>query len=187
MKRTVIISLIINIATLLLSGCTSLQNVSEANIDGRVVEFVSQGFGEPTVVFETGMGPSIDTWNTILDSVSQHAMVYAYNRPGYGNSNIISPPRSVKEVAKQLHNNLRAQNVQPPYVLVGHSAGGLYVNMFARLYPSEVDGVIFLDASHPDQFDYFKTDHPIIYKILRTSLEKRRQTIRNGYHKVCEK
>ena len=51
----------------------------------------------------------------------------------------------------------------PPYLLVGHSAGGLYVNIFARLYLEEVAGIVLIDSSHPLQFEYFRKDQPILY------------------------
>ena len=118
------------------------------------------------------MGPDINTWTSIFDSLANLSNTFAYNRPGYGNSNLVNAPHSVIEVAKQLHENLIAFDKKPPYLLIGHSAGGLYINMFARLYPNEVAGVIFLDASHPDQFEYFKNHQALIYNLLITACKK---------------
>ena len=56
-----------------------------------------------------------------------------------------------------------------PYLLVGHSAGGLYVNVFARIYPEEVAGVVLIDSTHPLQFEYFRKDQSILYAVFVTS------------------
>lgn len=157
-------------------NCTSMKSPMQKSIDHQGVEYITEGIGSPTIVFETGMGPTIDTWDKILDSLSKHTQVYAYNRPGYGKSGLKNAPRNVIEVAEQLHTNLSANNIKPPYVLVGHSAGGLYVNMFARLYPEETVGIVFVDASHPEQFEYFKTDQKFLYNMLLTSTQKGKRT-----------
>ena len=155
-----------------LSSCVTLKNVQQQNIQDRQVEFTTAGTGNPTIVLETGMGPTIDTWAPIFDSLAAISSTFAYNRPGYGNSGLKNPPRSVKEVARQLHDNLEATGQKPPYLLVGHSAGGLYIHMFARLYPEEVAGLVFLDASHPGQFEYFRQHQQLIYTMLITATTK---------------
>ena len=156
-----------------LPGCMTLENINQKNINerqinGRSVEYIAEGIGSPTIVLETGMGPTINTWAPILDSLTNLSSTFAYNRPGYGNSDLSLPPFSAEEVALQLHENLEATNQRPPYILIGHSAGGLYINMFSRLFPGEVAGVIFIDSSHPDQFEYFRQDQPLIYNMLVT-------------------
>ncbi len=123
----------------------------------------------PVVVLEAGMGPSMSTWAPIFESVSQVTKVYAYNRPGYGRSTIGEVPGSARILAKQLHQNLEATGHKPPYLLTGHSAGGLYVNMFARMYPEEVAGVLLIDSSHPSQFEYFRKEQPLLHSALITT------------------
>ncbi|WP_181899471.1 alpha/beta fold hydrolase [Flagellimonas nanhaiensis] len=154
------------------ANCSSLQNTTQQTVNGRIVEHVVKGNGKVSIVLETGMGPTIDTWRNILDTLSTVSKVYAYNRPGYGTSSLHNPPFTVTDVAKQLHDNLKSSNIPPPYLLVGHSAGGLYINMFARLFPDEVAGVIFLDASHPQQFEYFKNEQQLLYNTLTLSIKK---------------
>lgn len=158
--------------TIFFTSCTRTKSVLQMYSNGKKVELIEQGNGTPTIVFETGMGPMISTWDPILDSLSPHTRVYTYNRPGYGSSNLLNTPGSVLEVAKQLRMNLLEANAPPSYVLIGHSVGGLYVNMFARLYPEEVAGVIFIDSSHPEQFEYFKNHHSILYETLILSTKK---------------
>ncbi len=169
--RTTLKPLIVLLGFLLVN-CTATKSTITKTVDSNGLEYASYGSGTPTLVFETGMGPSIDTWDKVLDSLSRHTRVYAYNRPGYGKSGLGDPPRNVTDVARRLHENLIRQHIEPPYVLVGHSAGGLYVNMFARLYPEETAGVVFIDASHPEQFEYFRTDQKFIYNMLIMATQK---------------
>ncbi|UJH69188.1 alpha/beta fold hydrolase [Allomuricauda sp. SCSIO 65647] len=172
MKNVFSYSFLPLLTVLLFVNCAPLQNVTRQQVKNRTVEQIIMGEGTATIVLETGMGPTMDTWRPILDSLATIAKVYAYNRPGYGSSTVVDPPKNVVEVAQQLHQNLRSNNVPPPYLLIGHSAGGLYINMFARLYPGQVTGVIFLDASHPGQFEYFKNEHGLIYNTLVMSIKK---------------
>ncbi|NAS13260.1 alpha/beta fold hydrolase [Poritiphilus flavus] len=172
MKRSILFQLSSLLALFLfLTGCSSLDNVQQTSKYGKKMEFVLEGEGAPTLVFETGLGPEMDTWDTILDSLAQHTRVYAYNRPGYGNSNLKDAPKNVTEVARQLHANLVAKRVRPPYIVIGHSLGGLYANMFARLYPEETAAVVFIEASHPEQFEYFKNEQDLMYLVLTSSIE----------------
>ncbi len=181
------LSFLIILGILSSTSCTSLKDVQQTNINGRQVEFVSRGAGSPTIVFETGMGQDIKTWHSVFDSLSRHSSVFAYNRPGYGHSNLKNAPRDVTAVAIQLHENLQAVGRQPPYLLIGHSAGGLYVNMFARLYPEEVAGLVFLDASHPDQFEYFRKQQSLLYNILITSTRKGKRRYEESIVKQTQK
>ncbi len=121
------------------------------------------------VVLETGMGPTMDTWRSIFDEVSASTRVFAYNRPGYGRSSARQAPQSAQDIAERLHRTLRQTGHPPPYVLVGHSAGGLYAAVFARTYPDEVAGVVLIDSSHPSQFDYLKAEKPVLHGMLITS------------------
>ncbi len=155
-----------------LFSCSTARSTQQLQLNDKIIEYDLQGLGSPTIVFETGMGQTIETWNPILDSLSKHTQVYAYNRQGYGKSNLINSPRDIVEVVRQLKSNLVEQNISSPYILVGHSIGGLYINMFARLYPEDVAGVVFIDSSHPEQFEYFKEEHSLLYDILITSTKK---------------
>ncbi len=107
------------------SGCAGLPNVATQVVDGRRVEFVSAGQGSPVVVLETGMGPTLETWRGIFTELSATTRVFAYNRPGYGRSSAHPAPQSAQDLAERLHRTLEETGHPPPYVVVGHSAGGL--------------------------------------------------------------
>lgn len=157
---------------LLLYGCASLPYESISELGDRKVSYSSKGVGSPVVILEAGMGPSMSTWAPIFEDISEITKVYAYNRPGYGRSTGGKTPSTARMLVEQLHHNLEVSGHSPPYLLVGHSAGGLYVNMFARIYPEEVAGVLLIDSSHPSQFEYFKNERPLLYSafVATTSL-----------------
>jgi pimeloyl-ACP methyl ester carboxylesterase len=102
-----------------------------------------------TVVFEAGSRGTIDKWGKVLEGASRDATVFAYNRPGYGNSDVATTPRDGRTVVEELRQVLQQKGLKPPYVLVGHSLGGLYVQLFARTYPDEVKGLVLVDAMYP--------------------------------------
>lgn len=120
-------------------------------IAGRRVESVTLRHpASPYVlVFEGGSRGTIDKWGQVLEGASRDATVFAYNRPGYGNSDAVATPRDGRTVVEELRQLLRRKGLNPPYVLVGHSLGGLYMQWFARAYPDEVKGLVLVDAMYP--------------------------------------
>jgi pimeloyl-ACP methyl ester carboxylesterase len=110
--------------------------------------------GRPTVILETGLGGSSPTWAWIQPKVAKVTRVCAYDRAGLGWSDPAPTgrPRDGQQVADELHSLLQSANVSGPYVMVGHSFGGLYTLVFAHQYARDVAGVVLLDSSHPDQW-----------------------------------
>jgi pimeloyl-ACP methyl ester carboxylesterase len=109
------------------------------------------GEGSPTVILEAGAGNPALGWYLVQKDVAGFTHVCSYDRPGYGWSDPASGPLSREQVAETLHHLLEAADVPGPYVLVGHSAGGEYIRAYARLYPTEVLGMVFVDSSHESQ------------------------------------
>lgn len=103
----------------------------------------------PTVVFENGSRETVDTWDKVIASIKGEASIFAYNRSGYGNSAETVRARDGRTIVDELRGNLRRQGLQPPYILVGHSLGGLYMQLFARTYPREVKGLVLVDSLYP--------------------------------------
>lgn len=155
-----------SILFMLISSCSPLQNIKVEEQFGRRIAYVHEGVGSPSVIFESGFEGGMETWSGIIDSVAKYTSVYAYNRPGYGRSNLKDPPHSIEEAAKQLNTNLIARNIPAPYVLVGHSGGALFVNMFARLYADKVKAVLLIDPTHPDLYDYLRENEALLYDLL---------------------
>ena len=101
----------------------------------------------PTLVLEAAVGDRLDTWNPIFDQLAAVAPVVAYDRAGLGESADNGREPTPSQVARTLHALLRTIGVKPPYVLVGHSWGGLLVRMFVELYPGEVVGLVYIDPT----------------------------------------
>lgn len=110
------------------------------------------GEGPRTVILESGLGDTLDVWKDIQPRIAAGcARTVAYTRAGYIGSDPPTGPRDAATVVAELRAELRRRNVQPPYVLVGHSLGGLYMQYFARNYPSEVVGLVLVDSTHWNQ------------------------------------
>jgi pimeloyl-ACP methyl ester carboxylesterase len=109
----------------------------------------SQG---PAVVLEAGMGSFSSNWYWVQTELAKTMRVVSYDRAGLGWSERGHRPRDAATMARELHTALHAAGVDGPYVLAGHSFGGLPVRAFAGLFPDETAGLVLVDASHPDQW-----------------------------------
>lgn len=136
----------------LAAGCASLPGKTTATVDDRRIEYVLIRHGGATVVFESGLGGTLDGWAKVVPEIGKEATAFAYNRPGYGKSDAVATPRDGMHVVDELRALLHSQRLEPPYVLVGHSLGGLYMQLFARRYPDEVSALVLVDSTHPAQF-----------------------------------
>lgn len=138
---------------LLFTGCASLPNSTVEKIDDRQVEFALTRHDTVPVVFENGLTGHMEGWKKVIPEISADTTTFAYNRPGYGNSDPVATPRDGAHVIDELRALLRSQGLNPPYILVGHSLGGLYMQWFARRYPDEVSALVLVDSTHPRQLD----------------------------------
>jgi pimeloyl-ACP methyl ester carboxylesterase len=111
------------------------------------------GQGTPTVVFDAGLGEDLSTWDQVQPEVAQFSQACAYDRANVAPSD--NRPTTIKvsaqQIARELHSLLVNAHLPGPYILVGHSLGGLFMQMFACQYPREVAGMVLLDSTHPEQ------------------------------------
>jgi len=168
--RRIVVSLIT--LALLLAGAGFLyQNISVARdrrfnpMPGRMVDanglkmhIYCTGEGSPAVILDSGLGETYVSWRKVQPEIAKFARVCSYDRAGLGYSDSSSRPRTSRVVAEELHALLEAAGVAPPYVVVGHSAGGYNMRVFTGLYRSEVAGMVLVDASHPDQENRFPAE-----------------------------
>jgi len=111
-----------------------------------------EGRGSRTVILESGLGDTLDVWKAVQPLIAAGcARTLAYNRAGYLGSDNSNAPRDSQTIVAELRAELQRQNIKPPYVLVGHSLGGLYMQYFARNYPDEVAGLVLIDSTHWEQ------------------------------------
>jgi sugar lactone lactonase YvrE len=124
------------------------------DIGGRRMQIDCRGRGAPTVVFESGLDTMGSlSWSAVHEAIAATTRACAYSRAGVMWS---APPAGKFEpdgVARDLYALLLTAGERAPFVMVGHSLGGPYVMSFTRLYPREVAGLVFVDASHPDQIE----------------------------------
>lgn len=132
------------------AACTTNLTPTVAQVSGRAVELVKAGSGDATVVFESGLGSDWSVWDQVASEVAPKAQVFAYSRPGYGGSDSASEPRDATHIVENLRALLADQGYAPPYVLVGHSFGGAYLELFAKKYPAEVAALVLVDPRHRD-------------------------------------
>jgi pimeloyl-ACP methyl ester carboxylesterase len=139
------------------------------HVDGRQIHLQVLGAesGGPTVVLEAGMGSFSPNWYWVQQELAPTVRSVAYDRAGLGWSRRSRRPRDAQTIAVELRDALREAGIEPPYVLAGHSFGGLPVRAFADLYPEMTAGLILVDASHPDQWVRWPT--PYAARILEVS------------------
>src|ERR671913_468644 len=124
------------------------------DVGGYSLHINCVGQGSPTVVLDGGSGEMSADWVWVQREVSDTTRVCAYDRAGMGWSEMGPEPRDAKQISSELHAQLTKDGIEGPYVLVGHSFGGLYMQTYAARYPDEVAGVSLVESSHPDQFSY---------------------------------
>lgn len=111
------------------------------------------GEGTPSVIIDSGIGGFSLEWVRIQHNLSKDVRVCSYDRAGYGWSDPGPIPRTTARISRELHALLSEAKVPGPYVLVGHSFGGYNIRYFASDYPELVAGLVFIDSSHPEQFN----------------------------------
>ena len=122
------------------------------DVGGHRLHLHCTGTGSPTVVLEGGLGEMSSNWARIAPAVAGTTRVCAYDRAGQGWSDDAAHPQDGLAIARDLHTLLAVAGERAPFVLVGHSTGGIYAMTYAAHYPSQVAGMVLLDSSTPDQF-----------------------------------
>lgn len=137
------------------------------DVGGHRLHLRCTGTGTPTVVLESG-GDALgsQSWFAVRPALAGTTRVCAYDRAGYGWSDTAPEPRDALTISTELHRLLRRASEPPPFVLVGHSAGGAFIRVFADRYPDDVAGLVFVDSSHPEMEERLppemSMDRPIV-------------------------
>ena len=122
------------------------------DVGGYRMHISCQGSGSPTVIVEAGQGGFGSVYQNIQAELGRETRVCTYDRAGLGWSDLGKKPRSAQVVVEELHTLLNNAEVEGPYVLVGHSLGGLFSLLYAHTYPQDTVGVVLLDSPHMDRF-----------------------------------
>ena len=156
----------IALTCLLLAACAGGPPPRTLTLGASHIAYQQSGNGPPVAVFQSGLGDGREVWAGVIERVAPELAVFAYDRPGYGQSSAVpSSARDPCAVAHELHQALRAAGVKPPYVLVGHSIGGLYQYAYARLYPADVAAVLLVDPTHPDHWARMQREAPAAARV----------------------
>jgi pimeloyl-ACP methyl ester carboxylesterase len=117
----------------------------------RRLNLLVAGEGAPTVIFAPGMGATTLEWGRVQHPIARETRTVAFDKAGMGFSDPGPLPRTGSAVVNDLRAALKTAEIHPPYVLVGWSAGGLYMRLFAFRYPEEVAGMVMVDSSNEHQ------------------------------------
>jgi len=120
------------------------------------LEAIVAGQGESSILLFSGAGVTLAGWRGLFPGLERAGKVLAWNRFGAGRSDRPRQPQTGALVVACLRELLQATGLPPPYVLVGHSLGGLHAHLFARLHPGEVRAVLLLEATHPRDREMLK-------------------------------
>ncbi len=148
----------------------SVLKLQKVDVGGHSLQLLVGGQGSPAVVFEGGFGAGIASWSTVQKDVAAFAQTVSYDRAGLGQSDPGPTPRSAKTIATELHIALQRAGIKPPYVMVGHSFGGIYVRVFADMYPNEVAGMVLLDPSQESFNDWLSKNQPDRLKLAERNI-----------------
>jgi pimeloyl-ACP methyl ester carboxylesterase len=122
------------------------------DVGGYRLHLYCQGTGSPTVVIEAGQGDFGLSWSLVQPELAQTSRVCVYDRAGLGWSDPSPRPRTLETMVDELHTLLTNAGIPGPYVLVGHSLGGMAVRLYAHHYSQDVAAMVLVDSSHEDQF-----------------------------------
>jgi len=132
------------------------KQIKTTKIDGEKIKYVYIDKGTPyTIVFENGLGTGFSFWDRAFLELSKDYSVFAYNIPFKKDMKISKEKDwtdNSQEVTHRLKTLLDSCEVKAPYILVGHSLGGLYAQHFAKDYIDEVKAIVLVDATYPDEF-----------------------------------
>ena len=155
-------SLIKFIVLITISGLVSCNSKSQeriVNFEEYQIHIKETGKGKPTVIIEAGLGSGYDAYDTLQTAISPLTKVVSYDRPGLGESSESPNRRTLPNYINELRLLLQKENIDPPYILVGHSLGGLIMRYYAHKHPNEVAGLVLIDCIPEGWFNYIMSTH----------------------------
>jgi pimeloyl-ACP methyl ester carboxylesterase len=145
------VKILISVILIFISGCTALPNSKKIETEQASFTYYSAGVKKPTIVFDSGLGDDMTSWEPVIGDVEKIAEVFAYNRAGFSGSKSKNVRRNGQIIVNELRELLKTANLLPPYILVGHSLGATYMELYAKTYPEDVAGVVLVDP-YPSKY-----------------------------------
>ncbi len=137
------------------------------DIGGHRLHIYCVGEGVPSIIFDSGVGGFSLEWSRVQNVLARRTRVCAYDRAGYGWSDLGPLPRTSERITRELHTLLERAGVAGPYIIAGHSFGGYNAQLFARNYPDQTAGLVLIDSSHPEQIERLPGPEPGTVKRVR--------------------
>jgi len=150
------------------------------DVGGYWLHLNAMGEGGPAVVLDAGLSDNSLAWCRVQPEVAKFTRVCSYDRAGMGWSDAGPLPRDSKQIVGELHTLLARSGIAGPYVLVGHSFGGMNVRLYAHAYPEEVAGLVLVDGVHEDQFARYPEPVRRMQQQWKWETEGCRKWIRSG-------
>lgn len=147
-----------------ITGCASNATIPEHH-DSKTYKIT--GGGLPLIVMQAGLGDGKETWERITPALSKDYTTLTFDRPGRANNPATTAPRDACTIAAEQKALLQKIGLKPPYILVGHSMGGLYQYAFAKLYPTEVAGLVLVDPTPPNHWERMQKEAPDAARIMK--------------------
>lgn len=154
---------------LFLNGCATSYPAEpdlDANDNSKAYSII--GSGTPAIVLQAGLQDGKEAWAGLLPQLAKQSQLVAFDRPGHGGNPATDASRDPCTIANEQRQMLQAAGIQPPYILVGHSLGGLYQYVYAKLYPNEVAGIVLLDPTHPTHWETLQREFPVGSTMIKT-------------------
>lgn len=145
------------------------------------IDHARRGKGAPAIVLISGLGDDYDAWRGLVGACAARSETIAFNRPGYGRSLPTDAPRDAETIAGETRAFLAGIGVSPPYLLVAHSLGGAYAQVFARQYPLETAGLVLVDTVVPGQTRLVRQVAPDLYGLVSGMMRLRGGAVLREY------
>lgn len=154
----VMLVIVVLVVATLLAGAIAKANMARQNpapgqlvdVGGYKMHIYCTGQGSPTVIMAAGFSEFSTTWAYVQPEVARFTRVCVYDRAGMGRSEPGKDARTATNMVKELHTLLANAQVEGPYLLVGHSMGGMLLRVYAFTYPEQVAGLVLVDSQHED-------------------------------------
>jgi pimeloyl-ACP methyl ester carboxylesterase len=168
MRKKNVLAWTVSALSLLVCACNSQPNTTKVNLKAGTMAYSYRPAAGITAVFQSGLGDDKSTWSNVISQLPATQSSFVYDRYGYGKSTSASSTRDACTIAREQHELLMQAGVKPPYLLVGHSIGGLYEYVFALMYPQDVTGLVLLDPTHPEHWETVQREAPAAAAIVKT-------------------
>lgn len=125
-------------------------------IKGNQIQYETKGTGQPVVIFVHGYAGSLSSFDSVFDKVAAFTTAVRYSRAGLGKSSFDNQNKDFDTIVRELESVIDTLHISQPFVLVGHSYGGLIIRSYSRKHPKKIAGLLFDDATFEDYFDKLK-------------------------------